>query len=1107
MSAAFDPYHKWLGIPPAEQPPNLYRLLAVPLFETDADVIDGAADGRMTHLRTFSAGKNAPLAQKLLNEIAAARVTLLNPQSRAAYDAQLQSQLAALEAARMYAQQSYAPPPVLPPGMEQPTGGAPYGGFDQAPAGPTFDINAGPYSGRRSGGAPLLMVALIGILAAGATLGGLWYVLRDPQTDEVVVDNSQNPVPPDPNAVPPTPSNANPPPLNNGSTSNTNPNTATDTNPGSNDSANPPANNQTPANSPANSAPSTNPSPSNNQSPATPPTNPPQNGNPGQSPANTAGQSGIVELTGHTGPVLSVDFSRDGRFAVSAGEDKTVRVWDVARRQAIRLFEGMPSPVQCVRMSGDGKYIAIACPEPDRLLRVWDMNRPSEAVDMRLEEGVESCAFSADGTVLVAGGEGVVQVFNAQTGSSLGKFDFNGRSTAASSDGRLLAAAGPGNVVRLFEADSEEPRELRGAGGMITGIAMSGDDRVVVSGGTDRMLRVWDVQGNRQVLIQRTPGEVRSLSVNRDGRRCVSLGERFVSAWDLAERRQLFSRLQSGDCQPAVSSDGRLLMMGDTDGMVRLVMLPPLSNAPPPVEVIVGTNPPPRTGNLSELVNAPPREKVEPPSESEIAEATKQLQEAYPRTEAKTSEEQVQLAERLMQLATTSDQPVDQYALLEFAATLAQRGGDARLVSRAVDELGSRFKIDPLPIKLGELTLLAKAAKDEATVDSLVSVTTSVADAAMAAGQLEAVSDLLDAVATACAKPAGRRHAKVIAELRAEIVKAKKPWAAAQLAKTKLETDPENAEARTTLGTWVAFGEGDWSTGLPMLAAGSDEKLKTLAQADLAAEQGGPPEKLKAADAWYDAAQASSEVHKSAMLRRAGHWYSAVLPMVKQQIAKLKIEGRLDEINKLPSTGEATNGGSLKLGEPASVLGLTNLQRDAIGGGEWVRRKEAIGIEFPQYDSRFMLPVELEGNYEFEFDFTAPQGQVVAWLPVGERGCQLWIGEGQRTPVSGLSFINGAPADRNPTRTLMPKLDWTKRHTVLVRVEQAGELAKIEAQFDGKPLVRWGGPREQLAGDMRNAIRDPKQLALGVMNAPVVFHTAKVKLLDGSGRILKTSGY
>ena len=46
MSAAFDPYHKWLGISPEEQPADYYRLLAIKKFESDPDVIESAGTGR-----------------------------------------------------------------------------------------------------------------------------------------------------------------------------------------------------------------------------------------------------------------------------------------------------------------------------------------------------------------------------------------------------------------------------------------------------------------------------------------------------------------------------------------------------------------------------------------------------------------------------------------------------------------------------------------------------------------------------------------------------------------------------------------------------------------------------------------------------------------------------------------------------------------------------------------------------------------------------------------------------------------------------------------------------------------------------------------------------
>ena len=91
----FDPYHKWLSIPPAEQPANHYRLLGVPLLESDPDVIEAAAERQTVFLRTLQIGPQSELAERILNEVARARVTLLNVDQKVAYDDQLRESLPA----------------------------------------------------------------------------------------------------------------------------------------------------------------------------------------------------------------------------------------------------------------------------------------------------------------------------------------------------------------------------------------------------------------------------------------------------------------------------------------------------------------------------------------------------------------------------------------------------------------------------------------------------------------------------------------------------------------------------------------------------------------------------------------------------------------------------------------------------------------------------------------------------------------------------------------------------------------------------------------------------------------------------------------------------
>lgn len=97
MSNKFDPYFEWLGISPAEQPADYYRLLGLELFETDPDSIRDHADERMEIVRRYHNGKYSKYSQRILNEISAARSCLLKEKLRRIYDAKLRRILAAKE--------------------------------------------------------------------------------------------------------------------------------------------------------------------------------------------------------------------------------------------------------------------------------------------------------------------------------------------------------------------------------------------------------------------------------------------------------------------------------------------------------------------------------------------------------------------------------------------------------------------------------------------------------------------------------------------------------------------------------------------------------------------------------------------------------------------------------------------------------------------------------------------------------------------------------------------------------------------------------------------------------------------------------------------------
>ncbi|MEX1224532.1 MAG: PA14 domain-containing protein, partial [Pirellulales bacterium] len=124
MDNKFDPYRKWLGIAPKDQPPTNYRLLGIDLFEDDADVIANAADQRMAHLRTFQAGKHGDVSQRILGELSNAKLTLLNPERKAEYDAELRQQQAGVSPPPPAAQAPARPVVATPPPVDNGSGPA-----------------------------------------------------------------------------------------------------------------------------------------------------------------------------------------------------------------------------------------------------------------------------------------------------------------------------------------------------------------------------------------------------------------------------------------------------------------------------------------------------------------------------------------------------------------------------------------------------------------------------------------------------------------------------------------------------------------------------------------------------------------------------------------------------------------------------------------------------------------------------------------------------------------------------------------------------------------------------------------------------------------------
>ena len=76
-------------------------------------------------------------------------------------------------------------------------------------------------------------------------------------------------------------------------------------------------------------------------------------------------------MKGHTGPVKSVKFSKDGKHLITASDDKLVKIWNLPSRKFISSLKGHSNWVRYANFSPDAQQV-VSCGE-DKLVKIWDV--------------------------------------------------------------------------------------------------------------------------------------------------------------------------------------------------------------------------------------------------------------------------------------------------------------------------------------------------------------------------------------------------------------------------------------------------------------------------------------------------------------------------------------------------------------------------------------------------------------------------------------------------------------------------------------------------------------------------------------------------------------
>ena len=204
-------------------------------------------------------------------------------------------------------------------------------------------------------------------------------------------------------------------------------------------------------------------------------------------------------LEGHTAPVVALAVSPDGKMLASASWDRTVRLWPLAGGAA-RVLEGHQQNVNGVAFQPDAK--ALVSVSYDGTLHIWPLAEKAPPIVRVLPTPLNAVVVAKDREIVTGGADGNVYFLSAagEVRGSVHAGDTPIIGLALSPDSAMIAAAGiHGSVAIIDRANRAIARTLVGPGLPVWSAAFFPDNRTLLTGGADRVIRRWDATTGEQI--------------------------------------------------------------------------------------------------------------------------------------------------------------------------------------------------------------------------------------------------------------------------------------------------------------------------------------------------------------------------------------------------------------------------------------------------------------------------------------------------------------------------------------------------------------------------------------------------------------------------------
>ncbi len=285
-----------------------------------------------------------------------------------------------------------------------------------------------------------------------------------------------------------------------------------------------------------------------------------------------------------SGPVIVVALASRGELSRFESTILAIAATIEYTSPWLAIFQGHTDYVNSVAFSPDGARLVSA--SDDYTARIWDVASGAELLSLEHPGYVYGAAFSPDGSLIVTGSaDGVVRLWDAASGAAVteltGHTDYI-RSVAFSSSSNLIASGSDDYSVRLWaqsrarrgqQGTWQEQAVLTGHTDWVRSVAIGAGGSLIASGSDDSTARVWNAASGAELLVIEHPDWVRAVAFSPDGLLLVTgSDDGMVRVWDIASGAPVAELAGHTDYVNSVafSPDGSLIASGSDDDAVRL---------------------------------------------------------------------------------------------------------------------------------------------------------------------------------------------------------------------------------------------------------------------------------------------------------------------------------------------------------------------------------------------------------------------------------------------------------------------------------------------------------------------------------------------------------